>query len=251
MSSSPQALAASFRDPAGCLFAYGDRILRMVSPAGVPDLALFLDSRTAQKHLAAGSVAGTRLLEDPELRDLLADPSLPESCRPLDGGIILEHERISFPSFPYEWPPEMLHAAGALTLELATSLLNDGLGLKDATPYNVLFRGPQPVFIDVLSFERRDPGDSTWLPYAQFVRTFLLPLLANRYFGIAIDQILTTRRDGLEPEEVYRWLKPLQKIRPPFLSLVSMPKWLGARHKQDDNSIYQKRPSQDPERARF
>ena len=79
---------------------------------------------------------------------------------------------------------------------------DDGIGLKDATPYNILFRGPDPVFIDVLSFERRNPGDPTWLPYAQFVRTFLLPLLANKYFGLGLDQILTTRRDGLEPEEV-------------------------------------------------
>ena len=43
------------------------------------------------------------------------------------------------------------------------------------TPYNVLFRGPEPVFVDVLSFECREGGDPTWLPYAQFVRTFLLP----------------------------------------------------------------------------
>src|SRR3954471_13822093 len=120
----------------------------------------------------------------------------------------------------------MLHAGGVLTLLLARTLLADGIGMKDATPYNVLFRGPQPVFIDLLSVEKRDPGDPTWLPYAQFVRTFLLPLLANKYFGIALDQILTTRRDGLEPEEVYQWLKPSQKFLPPFLSLVSMPKWL-------------------------
>ena len=47
----------------------------------------------------------------------------------------------------------MLHAAGALTLELAQGALEEGFGLKDATPYNVLFRGSRPVFVDVLSFE--------------------------------------------------------------------------------------------------
>jgi 2-polyprenyl-3-methyl-5-hydroxy-6-metoxy-1,4-benzoquinol methylase len=144
----------------------------------------------------------------------------------------------------------MLHAAGMLTLDLAQALLADGLGLKDGTPYNILFRGPSPVFIDVLSFERRQPGDATWLPYAQFVRTFLLPLLANRTYGLGLDQILTTRRDGLEPEEVYRWSRPSQRLRPPFFSLVSMPTWLGGKHKQDDTSIYQKKLG-DPEKARF
>src|SRR4029077_13243294 len=136
------------------------------------------------------------------------------------------------------------------TLDLAQALLADGLGLKDGTPYNILFRGPAPVFIDVLSFERRQPGDATWLPYAQFVRTFLLPLLANQAYGLGLDQILTTRRDGLEPEEVYRWSKPSQRLRPPFFSLVSMPTWLGGKHKQDDTSIYQKKLG-DPEKARF
>jgi SAM-dependent methyltransferase len=244
-------LAASFRDPAGCLFSRDGRILRIVNAVGLSDLAAFLQSNAAAKHLAAGSVAGTRLLDAAEVAELRTDPAVDRLAEQFAAAGIAEHERISFPSFPYEWPPEMLHAAGMLTIGLAEDMLADGLGLKDATPYNVLFRGTEPVFIDVLSFERRDPGDATWLPYAQFVRTFLLPLLANRHFGLGLDQILTTRRDGLEPEEFYRWLKPLQKIRPPFLSLVSMPSWLGKRHNQDDQQIYQKRASQDPERARF
>src|SRR5947207_2576713 len=158
---------------------------------------------------------------------------------PLIGQMILEHERVDFPSYPYEWNPEMLHAAGMLTLDLAQALHADGLGLKDGTPYNVLFRGPEPVFIDVLSFERREPGDATWLPYAQFVRTFLLPLLANRAYGLGLDQVLTTRRDGLEPEEVYRWTSPLQRLRPPYFSLVTMPVWLGGKRK-NDTAIYRK-----------
>jgi SAM-dependent methyltransferase len=107
------------------------------------------------------------------------------------------------------------------------------------------------VFIDVLSFERRDPHDPTWLPYAQFVRTILLPLLANRYYGLRLDQTLGTRRDGLEPEEVYRWTKLSERIRPPFFSLVSMPAWLGGKHRNDDASIYQRKLLSDPEKARF
>jgi SAM-dependent methyltransferase len=83
------------------------------------------------------------------------------------------------------------------------------------------------------------------------VRTFLLPLLASKFYGLGLDQILTTRRDGLEPEEVYRWSKPLQRVRPPFLSLVSMPIWLGARHDPDDTSIYRKKLLADAEKARF
>ena len=244
-------LTASFRDPAGSLFRYQGRVLRVVNEIGVADLDAFLASKAGQKQMASGAVVRTRALDAAECRELLAEPSVRELYDGRGGRTILEHERVDFPSFPYEWTAEMLHAAGTLTLDLAQALLADGLGLKDGTPYNILFRGPEPVFIDVLSFERREPGDATWLPYAQFVRTFLLPLLANRAYGLGLDQILTTRRDGLEPEEVYRWTKPAQRLRPPFFSLVSMPTWLGGKHKQDDTSIYRKKLLSDPEKARY
>jgi SAM-dependent methyltransferase len=248
---SPSSLTASFRDPAGSLFRYQGRVLRVVNPVGVADLEAFLASPSGQKLMNGGGVARTRALEAAERDQLLADPAIRDLYQARGGQMILEHERIDFPSFPYEWNAEMLHAAGLLTLDLAETLLADNLGLKDGTPYNVLFRGPEPVFIDVLSFERREPGDPTWLPYAQFVRTFLLPLLANQAYGLGLDQLLTTRRDGVEPEEVYRWSKPLQRIKPPFFGLVSMPTWLGGKHKQDDASIYQKKLLNDPAKARF
>jgi 2-polyprenyl-3-methyl-5-hydroxy-6-metoxy-1,4-benzoquinol methylase len=244
-------LAGSFRDPAGSLFRLDGRIFRAVNQLGAADMEPFLASGVSQKLLESRRIVSTRRLADAETRDLLAHPEVRWLYNAISGTMILEHEPIEFPSFAYEWPPEMLHAAGALTLDLAQALLGDGLGLKDGTPYNILFRGPEPVFIDVLSFERRDPGDPTWLPYAQFVRTFLLPLLANQHFGIALGQLLTTRRDGLEPEDVYRWAGPFERLRPGFLSLVSIPTWLGGRHSPDDQTIYQKKHLPDPEKAQF
>jgi SAM-dependent methyltransferase len=145
----------------------------------------------------------------------------------------------------------MLQAAGELTLDLATGLLPACLGLKDATPYNILFRGSSAVFVDLLSVEGREPHDPIWLAYAQFVRTFLLPLLVNKEFGVPLEQSLLSRRDGLEPEEVYRLCSALQKLRPPFLSLVSLPSWLGGRHRPEDQSIYRPHLVKDPEQARY
>jgi SAM-dependent methyltransferase len=244
-------LAVSFRDPAGSLFPLDGRIFRIVNAIGAADMDAFFESTAAHEFIEERRIAGTRRLTVDETRQILHEPRVRQLYDAISGQMLVEHERIDFPSFPYEWPAEMLHAAGALTLDLAQVLLRDGLGLKDATPYNVLFRGPEPVFIDVLSFERRDAGDPTWLPYAQFVRTFLLPLLANRHFGFALDQVLTTRRDGLEPEEVYRWSTPLERLRPGFFSLVTMPAWLGSKQSPDDQKIYQKKLLSDPEKARF
>jgi SAM-dependent methyltransferase len=222
----------------------------MVNSLGAADLRAFLESPTGKRLMTNGRVVGTRALDAAESRALLSELEIVEEYEKRGGELLLEHERVDFPSYPYEWAPEMLHAAAELTLELAEALPDDGLGLKDATPYNVLFRGPEPVFIDLLSFECREPRDPTWLPYAQFVRTFLLPLLANRAYGLGLDQILTTRRDGLEPEEVYRWTGPLQRFKSPYFSLVSMPTWLGAKRK-NDTTLYKKNLIEDTEKARF
>ncbi len=242
----------SFRDPSGCLLASASSVLRIVYESGQEDLKAFLASGVARQRMTSGAIVSTRILDGAaELSAIEAEPRLRLILDAHPGRVLLQHERISFPTFPYEWAPEMLHAAGEFTLDLARDLLREGLGLKDATPYNILFRGPKPVFIDVLSFERRDPRDPAWLPYAQFVRTFALPLLVNRVFGMPLDQIFTTRRDGLEPEEVYRWASPLRRVLPPFLSLVSMPAWLSGRGSQDDTSIYRKHRVGSPEKARF
>ena len=161
---------------------------------------------------------------------------------------VVEHERIPFPSFPYEWPPEMLWEAGALTLDLAIELAGEGLGLKDGTPFNVLFRG-QPVFVDVLSVEPRAAGDPLWLARAQFIRTFLLPLAAERDFGIPLTQSLN-QREGIEPEAFYRMLSPIARFRPRYIPLVSAPVWLSSRDR-DGAGIHQPRRLADPEKARF
>jgi SAM-dependent methyltransferase len=136
---------------------------------------------------------------------------------------VLEHEAISFPSFPMEWSPAMLEAAGSLTLELATDLLSENRGLKDATPLNVLFRGSQPVFIDALSVEPRDPGDALWPAYGQFVRTFILPLVASRYLGQSLRRVFTGARDGLTPEEIYSALSWGQRLRKSIIGTVTGP----------------------------
>ena len=84
----------------------------------------------------------------------------------------------------------MLHSAATLTLDLAEKLLEEGIGLKDATPFNLLFRGAKPVFVDWLSFEKRGPQDPIWLSKAQFIRTFCLPLLVNKYLGFQLSWVL-------------------------------------------------------------
>ena len=227
----------------------GHRILRFVNPAATGEMESFLASATAKELLEKRQLIPTRKLTTDELEELRKLPGFDVIAQQREVAAVFEHERVSFPSYPYEWPPEMLYAAGTLTLDIAETCLKEGYGLKDATPYNVLFRGSQPVFIDLLSFERRHPGDPVWKPHAQFCRTFLLPLLAYKYWGVRPADVFTKRRDGFEPNEVYRFCGPLRRLLPPFLTQVSLPTWLSS--KDTKQSIYREHILQNHEQARF
>lgn len=241
---------ASFRDPSGWLCLIGGRVIRVITPSGVPDFRAFLDAEPSLALSANGRVIGSRILDQAAIEFLKSDRTFGALLDRSATGAIVEHEPIEFPSYPHEWPPEMLTAAGELTLDLAFALLSHDLGLKDATPYNILFQGACPVFVDVLSFERRTPGDATWLPYAQFVRTFLLPLLMNRRTGLGLDQVFIGRRDGLEPADVVRFLGPIARWLPPMVTLVTLPARLSAKAERA-GGLYRKRILKDADRARF
>ena len=197
-------------------------MVRLVQPRACDTLHAFLATTFAHSLVSSGKLVSTRRLDAPPR-------GLGDTALAIANGVWFEHEPIAIPSFAFEWSPRMLHAAATLTLSMAIDATEQGFGLKDATPDNVLFRGATAVFVDVLSFERRDPHDPTWLPYAQFVRTFLLPLLVSREIGLPLTDLLTMRRDGLEPGEVYKWCAWSQRLLPPFLSLVTLPTWLNAR----------------------
>ena len=241
--------AASFRDPAGQLFRIGDRLIRVVGAAGLDDFSAFSQSAAARSFTADGRLVSARLLSADERRALSDVPRLTGVLG--QAAAVLEHERLWFPSYPYEWPAEMLHAAALITLDLALTTLDEQLGLKDATPFNVLFNGPRPVFVDGLSVERRDPHDPTWLPYAQAVRTFVLPLIANREFGLPLDQVFLSRRDGLEPEEVYRMAGPARRLKRSLFAHATMPTWLAGRAGQGDTAAWKPKTVADADKARY
>ena len=194
----------TFRDPSGSLLMEGDRVLRRVRPESAAAALQFLQSPLAQEWVRQGRLIETRFIPG------------------ANGELTLEHPRVFFPSYPWEWTPAAWRSAAELTLDLCEELLDQGLILKDATPLNVLFRGTQPVFVDVLSVDARNAGSPLWLAYGQFVRTFLLPLAAYRYLGWPLSTTIQ-RRDGYEPGDLAPYLSALQRGREPFRSLVTLP----------------------------
>ncbi len=196
---------ATFRDPAGSLRIDDDRVLRTVRPEYAEDCLNFLGSELAQNWIATGRLVETRVVS-----------SVPGEQ------LELEHQRVFFPSYPWEWTPGPWLAAADLTLDFAEQQLSIGRVLKDATPLNVLFEGSRPVFVDVLSTEARELDNPLWTAYGQFVRTFLLPLAACKYLGWPLAASLA-RRDGYEPRDLYPYLSAWTRIKPAVFSHVTLP----------------------------
>lgn len=206
---------ATFRDPQGRLYRDGERILREIYPAHVDDFFAWFDHPFAHELMDQGRLVRTQVL-----------------ARVPAGETTLEHECIFFPSFPWEWTPGEWRAAALLTLDLCEEAVEHGFLLKDATPLNVLFRGPEPIFVDVPSFERRDPATPYWSAYAQFVRSFLLPLAAYAQLGWPLSATIG-RRDGYEPADLSPWLGFRQRWTAPFRSLVTLPLLLEGNRFED------------------
>ena len=164
---------------------------------------------------------GTRLVEGFEP---------PPDCRPEAGfAAVLRHERIPFLSWPFEWPFSMLKDAALLTLELIDAALDEGLILKDGTPYNVQWRGAAPVFIDVGSFERLGEGEP-WFGYRQFCMQFLYPLMLRSFRDVSHRPLLRGELEGISPEQMRNLLSLRDRLRRGVLTNVVLHARLERRH---------------------
>jgi SAM-dependent methyltransferase len=221
----------TFRDPAGSVEVRADGVFRSIRAPFDGEILEFLALPLASELVAQGRLVASEAVSAPDAEVL-----------------ILRHPRISFQSFPWEWAPSLWLAAAELTLTLCSDLVQHGWLLKDATPLNVLFQGTRPIFVDVLSIERMDPHQPIWLAYGQFVRTFLLPMLAYSRLGWPLQASLM-RRDGYEPEEIYSALSWPARLRQPALSAVTLPSLLAGNKKMQQGSLAP-RPVQDPDLAK-
>jgi hypothetical protein len=113
-----------------------------------------------------------------------------------DVAAVLIPEQIPYISYPYEWSFGQLRDAALLTLDIQAAAMRHGMSLKDASAFNIQFRGSQPIFIDTLSFEDNDGGP--WVAYSQFCRHFLGPLLLMSHVSLAVAQFWKASLDGFD-----------------------------------------------------
>jgi SAM-dependent methyltransferase len=216
----------TFRDPAGSLHIEDEFAVRAIHPAARDQVMEFVTSQFCSRLQERGDMVAITLRTTPN-------------------GLSLLHPRIPVPTYPWEWTPTQWLAAADLTLNLCEEALAEGWVLKDATPLNILFVGPRPVLVDVLSFDPWD-GSSLWLAYAQYIRTFVLPLLMNRLLGWPLTLALF-KRDGFESTELYDALSWRQRLGRAAFWTITLPTW--SERRNPDAPVRKPKPPKDPDLA--
>jgi len=130
----------------------------------------------------------------------------------------------------------MLRDAALLHLDLLERALARDFVLKDASPYNVQFLGARPVFIDVLSFARYQPGDP-WAGYNQFCKLMLYPLMLEAYKRVPFQPWLRSELEGLDPLTFSRLLGLRDLFRPGVFSHVKLHAWLQKKMESERTSV--------------
>jgi len=101
--------------------------------------------------------------------------------------LVLEHEVIQPISYPREWSFSMLRDAALTELKVNLICQKYGYQLKDSHPNNIVFDGTHPLFVDVGSIVKVDPGIIGWRAYENFLRSYYYALKiwkdGNGYIG--------------------------------------------------------------------
>lgn len=163
----------SFRDPAGYIFVKDGVLYRHINPEYQTRYNYLMKSGLYLKL-----VSEKLLIPHLEITEDIIRPQL-----------------IPFISYPYEWCFSQIKDAASITLKIQEIALDFGMTLKDASAYNIQFIDGKPILIDTLSFEiwNKEP----WIPYEQFCRHFLCPLVLISYVDSRLNRLMREHIDGL------------------------------------------------------
>lgn len=177
----------SYGDQNGRVFWYGGELYRGIAQRS---------SEFYRKLIGDGVVAA--LVQ----KGLLIGTS-PANLKMEGYDLVLRHRAIPFVSYAFEWCALMIKAAALLTLDLELELSHLGLTLQDAHPWNVLFEGTRPCWVDFGSIV---PARNTevWRAYDEFCHLMLYPLLvmAEGHHRVARRMLVDSDEGMTEAEAV-------------------------------------------------
>jgi len=217
----------SYRDPAGRVVIQDSRVYRAIFEAGREPFEAAVSAGVYDRLIGKSQLVGMETTDPAVLGDIGQTP-----CH------VVEHPRLDFVSYPYEWCFSALKQAALLHLDFHLSLLTDGFTLSDATAYNIQFNGTAPVFIDHLSIIPYREGQP-WAGQRQFASQFLNPLLLWAKKGIAPNAWFRGSLEGIPSEDLLALLSWRDKMSFTVMAHVVAPAKLqqrAIRNSADDAS---------------
>jgi ribosomal protein L11 methylase PrmA len=191
-------ICGSYRDPSGYVYESNKKIFRTITNHGVKNYEAirnngFIDTFTKRGWLITSEEID---LNQFDLKD--------EQIK-----YIIEHPKLPYISYPYEWSFLALKSAALFHLDFQMEALGCSVTLSDASAYNVQFIGSKPIFIDLLSLAPYQEGEF-WYGHRQFCEQFLNPLLLRTFTGVSHNSWYRGNLEGLPTSDLAR-LIPLNK----------------------------------------
>ena len=141
------------------LFEWQDRLYRAIGHDTVGLFDQMFNDRAIERLIAK------RLIVHTEATNL----SLQGYAR------VIGHERLPFVTYPFEWSAAALKEAALAFIDLNLELSQHGLATSDSHPWNMIFDGARPLFVDLGSFAPIAQIDARRM-LGEFERWFYYPL---------------------------------------------------------------------------
>ena len=151
---------ASFRDSAGSIFYFEDNVLRVLDSEGDRRIDFLKKNNLISKSVSREFLISSNITDK---YDTKMDNNEKKT--------VIEHKKIQYISYPYEWCFEQLKDAALHHLDFHLFLLDNGATLIDGSAYNIQFEGTHPIFIDILSIKEYSDGEY-WIGHKQFCKNF-------------------------------------------------------------------------------
>lgn len=177
--------AHSYGDPDGRLFSWNGELYRGISHAKTPLFRDLFRKGILQKLIEQGILVHSE----------------PVALKLEGYGMIVHHRRIPFVSYPHEWCAAMFRDAGVAYLDWVEELGGVGLTLKDTHPWNVLFDGCRPVYVDLTSI-KPFAENSLYVNDDKFYHYYIYPLLLMSEGQERIVRYLLPDYEGISPANI-------------------------------------------------
>lgn len=129
------------------------------------------------------SLLNSDLFRELNKKKLIPDTKIADFT--IDGySLVLEHEKLLH-TLQHEWTFSMIRNAALTILEVNEICNRHGYELKDGHLFNMLFRGTQPVWVDLGSIIPDNNKNGQWSAYEEFLNAVLVPMLFwsdNKHF---------------------------------------------------------------------